>query len=692
MARIGVPFFCSFILALAALGCGESESVDDGGTGWTPTPSCPNGVDPAVDLASALSLSEGATAKGHVCPAGDKDYFKITVPSGKKLVKIDLQAVVANTPVDLTYRLMDSQGGLVAQAPIWTASGPRRYSENHCAGPGTYYVLVNDDGNDEKDGNNGYQISFKTLADPDTYEGNNTTAVAKGSTGQPGYISCAGDVDYYKVDAAAGKLLDLKLTNKGATDVDLKYTIYDNGGKILGGQVNANGATGVTSLGAVHALPKAGTYYVAVEDDGGEDSDPALGYSLALNLLDEPDANDKPTRNDSPATATSLGTYSCGAMQTFTITGAQIASQADADYYKVHVNNCSDMVVMEVDVNFNGSSKVDPTVAYIYPHGQTSCSSDTCCRVLNKSCASQDLIDCLRVTHSCVAKGETYCNNKDCESYPPSLSCASEMMCAGATVCLPSGKCGAEQAVRYDSDGSDGARVRTAHPLFVKGADWYIRVSDLKGDDYDLGKRYNLTVKVRTDPDGARELDSEYFSELPGEYLKIDTLDYHVPMAQKYATSLGTIALNQPVTVTGYLSYEGDYDWFKFDSPCSGDYCVMKATYSYTGTGCPVGSVRNKDGKIYDGLEFVFEVRKGGSSGSLKDSWPATPTTNQGGVFGPPNTCFLGTGSTSYYLAIYDLGYNMWSWTCGYSVRLELIYDSCQAPCKWSDTYNKCYV
>ena len=44
----------------------------------------------------------------------------------------------------------------------------------------------------------------------------------------------------------------------------------------------------------MHGLPGQGTYYVTVEDSGGDDSDPTLGYSLELKVIDEPDPKDGP--------------------------------------------------------------------------------------------------------------------------------------------------------------------------------------------------------------------------------------------------------------------------------------------------------------------------------------------------------------------------------------------------------------
>jgi len=398
--------------AFALLACGDTSQDNDGGGDFLWTPTCPRGVDKSVDIGTAVKLDAGKSTEGYICPRNDKDYYKITVPAGKKLVRVNLMHKVANTPVDLSYRILDSKDQLIGKAPAWTGSGLRRFDEYHCVNPGTYFIMVYDEGNDEKDGNNAYKLSYQTVVDPDANEPNNSQGAAKAVGGKGGYISCSGDVDYYKISVpSAGKLLDVKLSNTGITEVDLKYSIYDSSQKKIGEAANPDGTKGSTNLKTIHAVPAPGTYYITVEDDKGDDSDPQKIYNLAVKVINEPDPKDQKIRNDTPQNATVLGSLTCGGTKTWTVSGAQIASKSDVDYYKVIIPKCSSLVVMEVGVDFKGSSKVDPQISYIYPHQGTACTTDACCRVINKDCAKNDILDCLRLTYSCITKGDAYCNN-----------------------------------------------------------------------------------------------------------------------------------------------------------------------------------------------------------------------------------------------------------------------------------------
>lgn len=679
-------------LTLALAGCSDSSGLPDGGGDINPSATCPNGVDNMDDAKSARSLKEGDEASDYICPAQDKDFYRVTLPAGKKMLNVKLNHTVTLTNLDLTYFIRDPNDKPIDKAPPWTGSGIRTFDAYHCLpGAGDYIIWVQDDGDDDYDKNNPYKLTYTTAADPDTNEGangNNTMATAVPITTTKGYIACTGDVDYYKVNVPANKLLEVTLSTAKATPVDLTYTIYDTNKKVVGDEVNKDGTKAPTNIKVRHGFDGGGTFYIAVKDYKDDDSDPKVPYTLSVKLVNEPDPNEQNKRNDHPSKATVLGTFGCSGSQNFTKKGA-IASKADVDYYKINMGKCGVMPVMEVTVSYGGSSLVDPQVGYIYLHKTKTCTTDSCCLVTGKSC--KDFRECLRITTECVAKGDTYCNNKTCVKNP-SLSCPSEKECAGAVVCV-GGKCGVEQAFRADSDGSKGgAFVRTAQPL-LHGGPWYIRVSDNKNDDYD-NKQYTLTVRVRSAPDGAKELDSEYFSETVSSSFGIKTIEYHAAQAAKKATklTLGT-------AVTGHLSYEGDQDWFWMDWPCAAtsSTCTLKATWQYTGSGCPKGSKdTDNDGIVDDGLEFAFFIRDKDSKAKAKDGFPSKPVTGAGGSFGHPSKCFLWRGSSKpkYYIQISDMGHNMWSWSCGYKFTLTKGAEGCPVPpCKVStDGTNTCYV
>jgi hypothetical protein len=664
------------LLAIGLVNCSDDSSnpngeIDAGGGGGT----CAEGVDKSVDWASAVALPAGQDTQGTVCPAKDKDFFKVTVPDGMRLLHIKLQYSVALTNVDLTYMIARVPTGqakeeIVAKAPPWTGSGIRIYDDFYCLDPGAYYIVVYDDGDDEKDGSNRYTLSYTVDKDNDANEPGNDTMGPSAPAPGTGSISCNGDVDFFKVAVGADQLLEVTLSTAAATKVDMKYTIYDEAKTKVGDASNHDGSKGPTALTAIHAVPKAGTYYIAVEDEGSDDSDPKTTYTLAAATKAEEDPGDKGTRNDRPATATVLDYSSCqGAGCTRT---GQIASKADMDYFRLEGLpgglSPDNLAVIDVTVDFSGSSKVDPQVSLIYPHAGTSCTKDSCCRVLNQACTSY--LDCVRETYSCIKKEDIFCSDTDCAP-KATTSCVTEQACAGAVVCLPGGVCGAEQVTRYDDKGEDGAVIRTAQPLIHPGP-WFIRVNDFQSDDYEYGKTYTLTVKVRMDPDNPRELNSEYFPLLVQS--GTGTTEYHVKAAKAKGDA---VRIKPGDTISGFISYEGDQDWYLFDHPCPGKDCTYKISYHTTGSNCP------------SGLEFVYTLNEEDGAGWF--AFPAKPASGQSGSFGPPENCLYAfsrhTGNPYTYLfSVTDLNHNSWSWDCGYSFSISQVSNGCNAPCKMNDT------
>jgi hypothetical protein len=665
------------VLALSTFGCNGSNSSDDGGN-EDPTTTCTvaGSLDKSTNMATATDLAEGKEVTGYICPTKDQDYFKITIPTGSKLLRVKLSASVADTAVQLTYRIVKAGGSSgsdetsVATAPTFSGSGLRTYDAYHCIDPGTYYLVVQDDGNNNRDPNNPYTLSYTTTADLDKNESNDTIATATTITSGgtvTGYLSCASDLDYYKVTVAADQLVQVALSTTTAPTAALRYTIYDSSKTAIATDQGAT--TAAVSLKTIHAVPKAGTYYLIVDDAGSGSGDPKSPYSLIVTMLAEQDSNDKGTRNDTAAGATSLGSYSSSdGTKTFTATG-QIGSKADVDIYKISGFSgvtADNPAVIEVSVSYGKGSKVDPAVSLIYPHTSTTCTSDACCNVVATSCTGN--FSCLRETATCVQKGDTYCSNTACVA-SPSSTCATDKACAGASLCLSEKYCGAEQFTKFCSDGTTTASVKTAQPLLHPGP-WYIRVYDYKSDDYDYGSNYTLTVKVRMDPDGTKELNSEYFGP---EFAQTGTGTYlyHLAAAKKKGD---TITLG--TALTGYISYENDQDWYAFAHPCTGADCTLQFSWTL-GSNCP------------SDLKFVFELRT--SDGGEFFNFPKNGSSSSSGYGASTGECvFADKGDSGYYVVVRDYNYKAYSWTCSYTLTVSKVADGCVSPCKYYTGTTNC--
>ena len=96
------------------------------------------------DVATAQSLNADSQLTGYVCPNGDRDFYQITIPQGDDLLTVRLQQTAQISSVAPVYQILDASG-----APLFTLSTPSKdITGSHCLSAGTYYLVVQDQGND----------------------------------------------------------------------------------------------------------------------------------------------------------------------------------------------------------------------------------------------------------------------------------------------------------------------------------------------------------------------------------------------------------------------------------------------------------------------------------------------------------------------------------------------------------------
>lgn len=699
-------------LATTLVGCSDSGGKSDGGTDDGGRPgSCTGGVDRMLGVDSAQSLAEGTETVGYICPRLDNDYYRVEVPTGKQLLRVKLQLSAPVSPINLTYLVLKDANTVVARAPEGQNNA---YNALHCLAPGTYYLQVLDQGNDARDEKNSYRLSYASESDPDTQEPNDERAQATTlGASNSGRISCTGDRDLFKVTVAADQLLDVALTTDAPTSVDYQHTVYRlDGDRLLeiASNRNPDGSRAPTKLSTIYAVPTAGTYYVAVDDAEGNDSDVKTPYTLRVAARAEPDANDRGTRNDHPGgqglgSARAIGNFvnqGCAAPLALSVQG-RLASLADVDYYRIEAPagiNLANPAVMEVKLSFDRATTVDGSLALLFVHDATTCSKDECCRVLtaapaDKSCSSAR--SCTESSFSCIPKTEVFCGDQSCEPLPTAV-CATEKRCAGAVVCAPGGRCLAQQFVRRVDN---GATLLTAQPLLHAGP-WYLRVADFFGDEWDYEATYTLDVKICLDPDGAT--DNGYYPRLltsPTEEPQLDGTEID-------ARSVGQIfeegsrdrakpkgdLVGSGAWVEGTISFEHDEDSYTFNNPCKGATCMIGAEYEAVGA-CAAGNVSGQGG-----LQFNFVIDTGEGGGDFRVTAGTAGVQRFSHLAGagcrvllrPPGG-FASGSSATLGLHVSDLLHNSWAWGCRYRVRILKISDGCPVPtCAQQVGTNICYA
>ena len=682
------------LLALLFVSCEETARTGDGGEeGDAAGPGCP--YDQNIDFDTAQAVKAGDQVTGYLCPKQDQDFYKIDVPAGSKLLHIQLNYVTPVPRLNLTYTIFDSD----KKTPLEAAGSGiyNKFDALHClTKTGTLYVVVKDNGDDDYDNMNAYTFSYSTESDKDTNEPNDDPQSATAISGSAtGYISCQKDVDYFKVNVGADQLLKVGLKPSKATSVDLQYTVYDSTNGVVILESIPDGTKPDAKIEEVHHVPAAGTYYIAVQDMDDNESDATTSYTLTVSTQAEPDAQDKGTRNDRADNATVVGSGGSGLLSK-TYTG-QIASKGDVDYFVINgLTGVSENnpAVMEVILSYGaGQVALDPGFSMIYTDPAQACTKDTCCNVLTQS-PCVDNSSCLRKTFSCVPKGDIFCNDATCVA-SPSATCPTERACAGAAVCMPNKTCGAEHALRVERNKTAATTVKTAQ-LLVHPGPWYVRVSDQGDDEYENGRTYTLSIKVQMDPDGAKELDTELFAD---RFLLVtdkwdEEMEWKAHVVQaKTKIASKQITLGQPFS--GYISYEGDIDFYRIDNPCPDADCTLAIDYNTQGcpsSGAPIRYCQDpKEVSKYMGLELLVSIRRTDSEASQWFGHVVSPNTT--GTWGAPATCvysYKSHGSSPYYITVEDMGQNYWSWGCKYTFTVRKVADGCAAPCQVHPVSGNC--
>ncbi len=609
--KVGLIPVVALAVALATAGadCGGPGDDPDAGDA-APERTCQhdgyNGPESAGDLAPGAVGNE-RTASGWVCPIEDRDWYRLSVPEGDHILNVTLAIRGPLSPVQPTYAVYECDEACVADPPAdgtpaccaarvaplpaevgQAADTGRPLQVTHCIGPGDYYIVVRDQNDDNQDGNNPrgeYALTVSTAPDPDPAEPNDRPEDAVGLTSSgsriwtaSGQISCRGDQDWYVLDASTGilvgetDLLQVHLTAPVA-GYQPQYRVIGPDDVVIATATNEASPAEATDLTGLYWLASGGRYYVVVEDDDGGQADPGATYQLSVTLVADPDTNEP---NNDPTQATVIGGLGCTGSASEASRTATISATNDVDVYRIDPPAACGVApggVLDVEVTFDGARPegLEPSVRIVRRHPETPCSDHTGCRSLPSMTCEPDLeedpdgLECAGFGNSCLGDG----------------------VCAGASLCLPGGSCGATVIERHpDFCGTSGhchgpsgamrnrecevhtdcaqqGAIHTAIPLgrnpqptTLSALDQvYVIVQDFQSNASAPGSMYTIRFRMRLDPDTNEP------NEVYSPVLSQDSEDREFD---------GIPTLSWGSCAVGYLSYERDVDYFRVPHPCPG--------------------------------------------------------------------------------------------------------------------------
>lgn len=656
------------LLLLLAMACGDSGDMADPEDESDGQVVCER--DESKDPETALSLSDEGATEGFLCPIQDSDWYTLKVSGDAPVVHVSLEMTNVRSPVQPTYAIWETEDGMAKTA---IAGPPPESSGGHIEGthllaPGSYFISVRDQGDDGQDLRNHYQLTVKATADPDDDEPNDdsdsATPLASGEDAT-GYIANTGDEDWHAIDVPDGSVVRIRLV-MDAGGVQPRVQLLASDGSLVVEDENPMGATSDTDITIVRVVSQGGRYYVVVSDNDGEDGDTETPYRLTVEVLQDRDQNEP---NDHPTTATPLAdaVVSCAAGWTDWMTAAgSIASPGDNDWFALQLGNCAGGLIEAELVVGDGipdarawalQRDVQATLTLVRSHPATTCGDDGACTSLNISCDPDP--------EELVAW--------ECEGY--FNACLSEGRCAGATVCLPDGTCGANQTQRNYTASAipdpitgppEAPNQAVISAPILRDGTYYLRASDFQADGGDPGGLYTLRVRVRRDPDvndATPQQNNLYTPLLRTESLPVsESSDRYTPIA--VAADCGTASWT-----AGAISYENDLDFYQYPHPCPMMDCLLEFHYQVD-----AGAVEPAV-FIYRGDDlFTSFPIEAGTSGSF------------GGVGAGAMDCFYAYNQhDAYTVLIRDLATDgrQWSPDQGYRFCVQKVSDTCEAPCQY---------
>jgi len=164
--------------------------------------------------------------QGSIAPAGDQDWYKVSVPEGRFLLRADLSGVPG---MDMVMALKDSLGSDLSvidnagreQPEILTGWGVSK---------GDYYLVVSEKSGKKAGSRDPYTLTKKLIAWQAglEWEPNDSTATVqslKVGESVDGYFAPKGDIDWYEFNVYQKGVVELELT--GVINVAATMTLFD---------------------------------------------------------------------------------------------------------------------------------------------------------------------------------------------------------------------------------------------------------------------------------------------------------------------------------------------------------------------------------------------------------------------------------------------------------------------------------
>jgi hypothetical protein len=468
--------------------------------------------------AESLRIDDETTClDDNIGTVGDTDCFTFDViQDGVYVAKVDFNRFNGGTTVNLAVELYDDQGNQLAR--MTEGQGEQYYLQHHLEA-GTYYLLVEDNGQDDADASSNFHVCVESVSGVTEYGDNDTRDTAQtlstdvaGSYTVSGFLDYEGDVDWYRLPIGATGTSGLKIMqvsfDDGSDPIMFEYRMGIEDGGAPATALLSHDFTGGSDAYLTQVKAGEGDHYLFIQAAPGQNANQSAPYTATITVVDVDDPAE--TDGDGNDSVDAADTIAAGGG---TVTG-KVSYRGDDDWYRISVD-LSTPKVLSVDLTTTPGAE-EPHVEYY-----------------------------LSVMRDSNVKKTYDANGEDGATH------------LKTSVWVPEGSGTATYLIKVsDYQGNEGDLFDYTLVVAVDE----IPDSAPAGPPETAGATY-FDEKAEVTSGTAVDVELEN-TALDQPHFQADTVLFDLSTATQTANGDGTTTVEFP-WVSGFIDYEGDQDWFQ---------------------------------------------------------------------------------------------------------------------------------
>jgi hypothetical protein len=294
------------------------------------------------DQAEELRVDdESACKEDYISTVGDTDcYFFDIAQEGVYVTKVDFNRFNGGSPVNLAVELYDAEGN--QRSRLTQGQGEQYYLQHHFEA-GTYFLVVEDQGQDDSDPASSFEVCIESMMSGESGVNDTRddaeilTATEPNVYAIEGSLDYDGDEDWYRLPIGATSTSGLKILHVGFEDDDAanryQYLVEvqsEDGTTLLSHTYTAGSGEYLTQIKGGN-----GDHFIRIQAAPQQDAYQSAAYSATITVVDVDDPAETAGSGDEQGndSVTAADPLSLGVAAT-----GKISFRGDDDWYKVQLS------------------------------------------------------------------------------------------------------------------------------------------------------------------------------------------------------------------------------------------------------------------------------------------------------------------------------------------------------------------